>query len=53
MHTTNGDGTLKRIWTWLREFDEAMNETETDHLRKQIQQLKSEVEALRSRRFNQ
>ncbi|MEM6499110.1 MAG: hypothetical protein AAF709_20605 [Pseudomonadota bacterium] len=46
-------GTLKRIWTWLREFDEAINVTETDHLRREIKTLKSEVESLRNRRFDQ
>lgn len=47
------DGTLKRIWTWIREFDEAINTNEADHLRKEIKHLRSEVEMLRNRRFDQ
>lgn len=47
------DGVLKRIWIWLREFDETIHTTEADHLRKEVKHLRSEVEKLRNRRFDQ
>ena len=53
MQTPKHTGSLARIWNWMLQFDAAVHEHEGDRLRKEVQQLRSEVEKLRNSRFDQ